>query len=196
MKVVGELKDKMLPAVETDRLVLRQRTIDDVPDMFAYVSLENVAYPAGLPPIATLEDEYDYFENHYYQNLEKENLPSGYGITVKGNDRIIGSCDFNHRHEDDVFEIGYMLHPDYWGKGIMSEAVEALIEIGFTLLNLHKVEIVCYDYNRQSRRIAEKLGFTLEASIRDRKDIQGNRCHDLRYGLLKSEWEKMKSSRG
>ena len=44
-------------------------------------------------------------------------------------------------------------------------------------------------YYVQSKRVAEKLGFTLEARIRDRKDAQGNRCDDLRYGLLKSEWE-------
>ncbi len=190
VKILETYNGKELPKVETDRLVLRQRTIDDVPDMFAYVSLENVAYPAGLPPIATLEDEYDYFENRYYQNLEKANLPSGYGITVKGSDRVIGSCDFNHHHEDDVFEIGYMLHPDFWGRGYMTEAVSALIEIGFTLLNLHKVEIRCYGSNKQSQRVAEKLGFTLEARIRDRKDTQGNRCDDLAYGLLKSEWEE------
>ena len=72
----------------------------------------------------------------------------------------------------------------------MTEAVSALIEIGFTLLNLHKVEIRCYGSNKQSQRVAEKLGFTLEARIRDRKDTQGNRCDDLAYGLLKSEWEE------
>ncbi|CCQ81941.1 acetyltransferase, partial [Streptococcus agalactiae SS1014] len=96
------------------------------------------------------------------------------------------------RHEDDVFEIGYMLHPDYWGHGYMTEAVAALIEVGFTLLNLHKIEIRCYDYNKQSQRVAEKLGFTLEATIRDRKDNQGNRCVNLIYGLLRSEWEGRK----
>ncbi|HHV3414225.1 TPA: GNAT family N-acetyltransferase, partial [Streptococcus agalactiae] len=68
-------------------------------------------------------------------------------------------------------------------------AVAALIEVGFTLLNLHKIEIRCYDYNKQSRRVAEKLGFTLEATIRDRKDNQDNRCVNLIYGLLRSEWE-------
>ncbi|WP_366535867.1 GNAT family N-acetyltransferase, partial [Streptococcus agalactiae] len=56
-------------------------------------------------------------------------------------------------------------------------------------LNLHKIEIRCYDYNKQSRRVAEKLGFTLEATIRDRKDNQDNRCVNLIYGLLRSEWE-------
>lgn len=75
------------------------------------------------------------------------------------------------------------------GQGIVTEAARALLEVGFTLLNLHKIEIECYGYNKASQRIAEKLGFTLEARIRDRKDAQGNRCDSLIYGLLRSEWE-------
>jgi acetyltransferase, GNAT family protein len=64
-----------------------------------------------------------------------------------------------------------------------------LIDLAFKELELHKIEMTCFGYNLQSQRVAEKLGFTLEARIRDRKDAQGNRCDDLRYGLLKSEWE-------
>lgn len=77
-----ELPDK----IETERLVLRVRTVADAEDIFDYASLPEVAYPAG------------------------------YGIVVKGTDKIAGSVDFNHRHEDDVLEIGYTLHPDYWGE--------------------------------------------------------------------------------
>ncbi|MEY8462391.1 GNAT family N-acetyltransferase [Streptococcus merionis] len=189
MKILGKIENNNLPDVETDRLYLRQRTIDDVKDMFAYASLAEVCYPAGFPPIETLEAEYDYFQNSYHQNLEKKGLPSGYGITIKGDDRVIGSCDFNHCHADDVYEIGYLLHPDHWGNGYVPEAVAALIEVAFTVLNLHKVEIRCYSHNQQSQRVAEKLGFTLEARIRDRKDVTGNRCDELAYGLLKEEWE-------
>lgn len=190
VKILETYNGKDLPRLETDRLVLRQRTRHDVPDMFAYVSLSEVCYPAAVPLIASLEDEYDYFDNHYRQNLEKQGLPSGYGITIKGEDKVIGSCDFNHRHDDDVFEIGYLLHPDYWGKGYMTEAVAALVEVAFSILNLHKVEIRCYDYNKGSSRVAEKLGFTLEGRIRNRKDGQGKQCDLLEYGLLKEEWEE------
>ena len=98
---------------------------------------------------------------------------------------------FNHRHEDDVLEIGYTLHPDYWGRSYVPEAARALIDLGFKDLGLHKIELTCFGYNVQSQRVAEKLGFTLEACIRDRKDAQGNRCDSLMYGLLKSEWEVM-----
>lgn len=189
LKILEEFDGKILPNVETERLNLRQRTIADAADIFTYASLPEVTYPAGFPPIETVEDEVYYLENVLPKSQAEQQWPSGYGIKLKGEDKMIGSVDFNHRHADDVLEIGYTLHPDYWGQGIVPEASAALIELGFTLLNLHKLELNCYDTNKQSQRVAEKLGFTLEARIRDRKDALGNRCDDLRYGLLKSEWE-------
>ena len=62
MQILEDFDGKALPKLETNRLILRQRTVGDVPAMFDYVCLEVVAYPAGLSPIASLEDEYDYFE--------------------------------------------------------------------------------------------------------------------------------------
>ena len=181
----AELPDK----IETERLVLRVRTVADAEDIFDYASRPEVSYPAGFPPVKTLEDEIYYLEHILPERNKKENLPAGYGIVVKGTDKVIGSVDFNHRHEDDVLEIGYTLHPDYWGRGYVPEAARALIDLAFKDLGLHKIELSCFGYNIQSQRVAEKLGFTLEARIRDRKDAQGNRCDDLKYGLLKSEWE-------
>ena len=175
--------------LETERLVLRVRTVSDALDIFDYASRPEVSYPAGFPPVKTLEDEIYYLEHILPERNQKENLPAGYGIVVKGTDKIVGSVDFNHRHEDDVLEIGYTLHPDYWGRGYVPEAARALIDLAFKELNLHKIELSCFGYNLQSQRVAEKLGFTLEARIRDRKDAQGNRCDSLIYGLLRSEWE-------
>ena len=103
--------------IETERLVLRVRRVADAEDIHAYASLPEVAYPAGFPPVKTLEDEIYYLEHILPERNQKDNLPAGYGIVVKGTDKIIGSVDFNHRHEDDVLEIGYTLHPDYWGRG-------------------------------------------------------------------------------
>ena len=178
--------------LETERLVLRVRTVADAEYIHAYASLAEVSYPAGFPPFKTLEDEIYYLEHILPERNQKENLPAGYGIVVKGTDKVIGSVDFNHRHEDDVLELGYTLHPDYWGRGYVQEAARALIDVAFKELGLHKIELSCYSHNLQSQRVAEKLGFTLEARIRDRKDVQGNRCDDLRYGLLKSELEERK----
>ncbi|MFA9413452.1 MULTISPECIES: GNAT family N-acetyltransferase [unclassified Streptococcus] len=179
-----------LPNLETDRLYLRERTVADAEAVFEYASLPEVSWPAGFPPVKTVEDEVYYLEHVLTKRNADHHLPSGYGICLKGTDKVIGSVDFNLRHADDVLEMGYTLHPDFWQKGLMTEACHAFLEAGFTLLKLHKIEIACYDHNQASRKLAEKLGFTLEATIRDRKDAQGNRCASLRYGLLKSEWEK------
>ena len=175
--------------IETERLVLRVRTVADSEDIFDYASRPEVSYPAGFPPVKTLEDEVYYLEHILPERNQKENLPAGYGIVVKEIDKVIGSVDFNHRHADDVLELGYTLHPDYWGQGYVPDAARALIDLGFKNLDLHKIELTCFGHNVQSQRVAEKLGFTLEACIRDRKDVQGNRCDSLIYGLLKSEWE-------
>ena len=185
-----KMEQAQLPErLKTDRLVLRVRTIADAEDIHAYASLPEVSYPAGFPPVKTLEDEIYYLEHILPERNEKDNLPAGYGIVVKGTDTIIGSVDFPRRHEDDVLEIGYILHPDYWGRGYVPEAARTLIDLAFKELNLHKIELTCFGYNVQSQRVAEKLGFTLEARIRDRKDAQGNRCDSLIYGLLRSKWE-------
>lgn len=189
IKILGQIKDNKLPDVETERLYLRQRLVSDAKDIFAYASLPEVTWPAGFPPAKSVAEEENYLENIMPKRWLEQNIPAGYGICLKGSDKVIGSVDFNHRHPDDVFEMGYLLHPDYWGQGIMSEAAHALLEVGFNLVGLHKIEIECYSYNKASQRVAEKLGFTLESKIRDRKDAQGKRCDLLRYGLLKSEWE-------
>lgn len=184
-----KFEQNCLPNRETDRLFLRERTVADAEAVFAYASLPEVTWPAGFPPVETVEDEVYYLEQVLPKRNADQNLPSGYGICLKGTDKVIGSVDFNHRHADDVLEMGYVLHPDYWQQGIMTEACQVLLEVGFTQLNLHKIEISCFDYNQASRKLAEKLGFTLEATIRDRKDAKGKRCNNLRYGLLRSEWE-------
>ena len=183
--VQAQLPDRL----EIDRLVLRVRTVADAEDIHAYASLPEVADPAGFPPVKTLEDEIYYLEHILPERNQKDNLPAGYGIVVKGTDKVIGSVDFPRRHENDVLEIGYILHPDYWGLVYVPEAACALIDLAFKELELHKIELSCFGYNLQSQRVAEKLGFALEARIRDCKDAQGNSCDSLIYGLLKSEWE-------
>ena len=191
MRILGKFEDNILPDVETERLILRQRRLSDAEDIFAYASLPEVTWPAGFPPAESVEAEAYYLENIMPKRWSEKKIPAGYGICLKGTNKVIGSVDFNNRHADDVLEMGYLLHPDYWGQGLVPEAARAILEVGFNLVGLHKIEIECYSYNKASQRIAEKLGFTLESRIRDRKDAQGKRCDLLRYGLLKSEWEKL-----
>lgn len=190
IKILGQVSANRLPDVETDRLYLRQRTNADAEDIFAYARLPEVTIPAGFPAVETVADELYYIEQIYMSNLAKENIPSGYGITLKGTDKVIGSIDFNHRHGDKVLEMGYILHPDYWGQGIVPEAGRAMLKVGFELLGLDKIILICYDYNQQSQAVARKLGFTLETVSEEIQDPAGRVCRDETWGLRREEWER------
>lgn len=190
IKILGQVNANRLPDVETDRLYLRQRTSADAEGIFAYARLPEVTIPAGFPAVETLADELYYIEHIYPSNLAKENIPSGYGITLKGTDKVIGSIDFPHRHGDKTLEIGYLLHPDYWGQGIVPEAGRAMLKVGFELLGLDKIILICYDYNKQSQAVARKLGFTLETVSEEIQDPAGRVCRDETWGLLREEWER------
>ena len=69
--------------LETERLVLRVRTVADAEDIHTYASLPEVSYPAGFPPVKTLEDEIYYLEQILPERNQKENLPAGYGLSSK-----------------------------------------------------------------------------------------------------------------
>lgn len=122
IKILGQINDNKLPEVETERLYLRQRLVSDAKDIFDYASLPEVTWPAGFPPVKSVAEEENYLDNIMPKRWSEQNIPAGYGICHKDSNRVIGSVDFNHRHADDVFEMGYLLHQDYWGQGIMPEA--------------------------------------------------------------------------
>ena len=123
--------------LETERLVLRVRTIADAE---GYPCLRQFARSLPTHQVFHLSRPWKmrFYSSRAYpsRTQSKENLPAGYGIVVKGTDKVIGSVDFNHRHADDVLEIGYTLHPDYWGRGYVPEAARALIDIAFRELGL------------------------------------------------------------
>lgn len=131
--------------------------------------------------------------------LEKASAQAVSGRGIFGGlfeeDQLIGTAGFHHLdREDGTVEIGYWLGEASVGKGIMTDAVKALIRYAFDELRLNKVEIVCPELNDRSRAIPERLGFTLEGVRREAMMLR-SWPHDLcHYGLLASEWRKLQSA--
>ena len=65
-----------------------------------------------------------------------------------------------------------------------------MLKVGFELLGLDKIILICYDYNKQSQAVARKLGFTLETVSEEIQDPAGRTCRDETWGLLREEWER------
>jgi RimJ/RimL family protein N-acetyltransferase len=91
-------------------------------------------------------------------------LPSQFAVIFRRNNQLIGYCGFLHWHLDgaDEVEIGYRLHPDYWNRGLATEAARAVREHAFRDLTLPKVISLIHPDNIASRRVAEKNGMKIE----------------------------------
>ena len=118
-----------------------------------------------------------------------ENRGFAAGIWAAG--RFIGSVGFhNIDWVNRKVEMGYWLDREQQGKGIMHDACRVMIQHAFEELKLNRVEIRCALGNGSSNRVAQRLGFRLDGTLRGANLLYGE-YHDLNiYGLLASEWEE------
>lgn len=180
---------KEFKELATKRLSLRAIRLTDAEAMYDYGHRPEVACLASFLANQSVE-ECQQFIKMDLDKTDEAVRQRIYAICLKGQDRLMGTVSFAKEIKSDILEIGYVLHPDLWEKGLMPEAVAALVDFGFTELELHKIEIAVYDHNPQSRRVAEKLGFSLEARLRKRKKIDECYQDKLIFGSLREEWEQ------
>lgn len=91
-----------------------------------------------------------------------------YGIFNKKEDVILGSTGFHKRVGKNALEIGYWINQLHTNKGYATEASKALTKVGFEILGAKRIEIHCDSQNEYSRRIPERLGYTLDATLKKR----------------------------
>lgn len=147
--------------IETERLILRAFEQSDLDDFYEYASVEGVGEMAGW---------------HHHENKEKTQEildlfileDKTFAIVLKENKKVIGSLgveqygmeqSLSEFYDYQGREIGYVLSKDYWGKGIMPEAVTAVIDYLFNVQELDFLTCGYFDFNKQSKRVQEKCGF-------------------------------------
>ena len=147
--------------IETDRLLLREWRLDDLDDFFEYASVSGVGEMAGWPPHKNKEESLRILK-HFIEERHT------FAIVYKENNKTIGSIGveeygavdklsefFNYKGR----EIGYVLSKDYWGRGIMTEGVKAVIDYLFNKLDYDFLLCGHFDFNHRSTRVQEKCGF-------------------------------------
>jgi [ribosomal protein S5]-alanine N-acetyltransferase len=177
----------VFPIIETPNLLLRQSRPDDAEALFAIFSDDAVVKDLDMLPMRTLDDAAVMLSelDRWYVNFQGIR----WMITFKDEDVVIGTCGF-HRFDAERrrAETGYDLRRDLWGHGIMREAMIGMLDYGFAVMDLHRVEAVVNDDNERSKRFLEKLGFTYEACLRRRFWFNGRYKDDHYFGLLRGEW--------
>ena len=147
--------------IETERLILRPFIQTDLDDFYEYASVEGVGEMAGWKHHQSKEESQQIL-NRFIENDKT------FAIVLKSNNKVIGSLGIEEYGMEDKLtefsnyigrEIGYVLSKSYWGIGIMPEAVKAVIDYLFKVLNFDFLTCGYYDFNKQSKRVQEKCGF-------------------------------------
>lgn len=171
------------PILTTPRLVLRQMRAGDAPWLF--VMRSDPAIMKYIPrPVAKAEDEVLALIE-LCNDFSSKNEAITWAITEKGKDELIGTIGFVHIEKEHFrAEVGYLLHPACHGKGIMKEALTAVMDYGFQVLGAHSLEAVTDPDNTASAMLLEKCGFVKEAHLKENKFILGRFWDAVIYSKL------------
>lgn len=145
--------------LETPRLILRPWDAGDVEDLFEYACVAGVGEMAGWNHHKSIEESGQILD--MFIRGKKT-----FALELKENGKVIGSLGIEYLHPDPVEgerygrEIGYVLSKDYWGRGLMTEAVKAVCGYCFDVLGYDYLTCGHFSQNSRSRRVIEKCGFT------------------------------------
>jgi len=169
--------------LETSRLLLRPITLADAEDMFEYASDEEMATYV-FPVHHNLEETRISIANYFlYEPLGK------YGIELKENGKLIGAIDLRVDSKNKNAELGYSLSRKYWGQGIVPEACEKLLELGFEKLELLHIFAKYDEDNPKSGRVMDKIGLKDEGRVPNARIAKGKVVTDIIKGMTMEDWK-------
>ena len=150
-----------IPTIETERLILRKMMVSDADDMYEYSCKSEVTKYLLWSPHPDRYYTIDYLK--FIGKRYKLGEFYDWAVIEKESGKMIGTCGFAKIDmQNRSAEIGYVLNPDFWGKGYATEMVGRVIDFGFRKVKLNRLECRYMVENVQSRRVMEKNGMTFE----------------------------------
>jgi len=176
--------------LESERMILRELAEADWMDVHKYASLANVCQYQPWGPNTENETK-EFVKQVLVDSKQSPRSRFVFAITLKGNKEVIGAIEFNVRDcSNKSGEIGYIIHPDYWGKGIATEAANEIISFGFSELKLHRIYATCDVRNIGSAKVLEKMGLKLEGKMREDMLLRDGWRDTYLYSILEHEWNQ------
>ena len=171
------------PVLITERLVLRQLNQEDANDLLLLRSNLEVGVYIPRTPYKSVEESVEFIKKSETWISNNESII--WGIALKTDNKVIGTiCVWNIKNRDYRAEVGYELHPDYWRKGIMQEALVPVLDYGFKTMKLHSIAAVISPENTASIKLVEKNGFVKEAHFKEDYYDKGEFRDTAIYSLL------------
>ena len=176
----------LFPEIQTERLLLRKMVSEDINEIFILRSNEEAMKYIDKDLATTINDAEIFFNR--INEAANANTGITWAISLKERPgKMIGSIGFWRLITEHYrAEIGYMLHPFFWRKGIMKEALVAVIDYGFNVMPLHSIEAQINTGNTASANILESVGFIKEAYFKENYFFHGTFSDTIVYSKLKS----------
>lgn len=127
----------------------------------------------------------------YFRDLYHRKQAVYWGIYKNDGGQMIGSCGFEHwslQHKR--LELAYDLNPDYWKRGIMTEALSMILDVAFSKMDANRIDAFTTTDNKDSIKLLEKLGFVCEGTLRDYRFFKGKFIDVFMFGLIKKDYKK------
>lgn len=175
--------------LHTSRLLLRPFCCEDAQAMFEnWASREEVTYYTPWPPYSSVEKVRERIEQ--WQAQYENPAVYHWVVVCKENGQAIGSVSVQALREKHLScEIGYCLGNDYWNRGIMTEALQAVLQLLFGTVGMHRVQALHHLNNPASERVMEKAGMQFEGVLRDFGQYADGTWYSLCvHSILRQEW--------
>ncbi len=180
-----------IPELITERLTLRKMMVIDAQDMHEYACRNDVTKYLTWAPHPDRAYTVQYLQ--YLGNRYAAGMFYDWAIIYEPDCKMVGTCGFTSFNcASDSAEVGYVLNPSYWGKGIASEALERVLQFGFEELGLHRIEARFIKENERSRGLMERVGMTFEGYMREAMLVKGSYVTVGICSILRSEWLERK----
>ncbi len=178
---------QILPYMKTKRLILRELKRSDAESIFEYAKLPNVGPRAGWKPHDKIDDTLEFV--NYSIRKRDYGQPGIFAIIHQEDKKMIGTIEI-HSFREFKGEIGFVLHPEYWNKGLITEAAKAVIIYGMEILELKRLEYCHFPNNIPSKRVCEKLEFTFEGVMRNKYLLyDGTVLDDVTYSITSDDYK-------
>lgn len=178
-----------MPTLETPRLRLRKLSMRDAQDIFDYSQDPQVARYVLWEAQTSLSEARSYIR--FMLRKYRLGEPASWGIEWKETGRIIGTIGFMWIQRDNAAaEVGYSLSRAYWNRGIMTEALSALLRYGFRSMNLNRIEAQHETENPASGAVMRKCGMQREGTLRQRLLNKGRFVDVELYAILRRDFRQ------
>lgn len=185
--MVDWLMGSYMPTLETERLRLRRLTMRDAQDIYEYSRDPQVARHVLWDAHRSIGEAKAYLR--FMLRKYRCGEPASWGIEYKQTGRVLGTIGYMWiQQENSAAEVGYSLARDWWNRGIMTEALQAVLRHAFEELHLNRVEAIYEVENPASGAVMRKCGMKPEGILRQKLYNKGRYVDVEMCAILREEY--------